>query len=414
MDLFKKCEEFTSANEARELGIYPYFHALESRQDIEVMMEGKRRIMLGSNNYLGLTVHPEVTEAAIKAVEQYGSGCSGSRFLNGTLMLHLELEQELAEFLGKESVMTFSTGYQSNLGIISAIASRHDYILCDRENHASIYDGCRLSYAKMLRYRHNDMEDLERLLKTVPDNAGKLIVTDGVFSMGGDICNLPEIVRLAKKYGARVMVDDAHGLGVLGNGGRGTADYFGLTDEVDIIMGTFSKSLASLGGYMAADSYVVDFVRHTSRPFIFCASIPPSNCASALAALRVLKREPELPKRLIELSNYVRNGLKARGISIRESNYGITPIIPLYTYTPIATLTKSKMLFEAGVYVNPVLPPATPPNECLLRTSYMASHTESLLDEAMDIIKETFEKHDKMTSADEYPSSEDENVVQSE
>lgn len=392
MDLFKKCEDYTAVREVRELGVYPYFHELESRQDVEVIMEGKRRIMLGSNNYLGLTVHPRVIEAGVKAIEQYGSGCSGSRFLNGTLKLHTELEAELAEFLGKEAVMTFSTGFQTNLGIISAIASRHDYILCDRENHASIYDGCRLSYAKMLRYRHNDMEDLERLLKTIPDNAGKLIVTDGVFSMGGDICNLPEIVRLAKKYGARTMVDDAHGLGVLGNGGRGTADYFGLTDQVDIIMGTFSKSLASLGGFMAADGYVVDYVRHTSRPFIFCASIPPANCATALEALRILKSSPELPKRLEHISKYVREGLKARGISIRESNNTNTPIVPIYTYDTLSTLKKGKMLFDEGVYVNPVLPPATPPNECLLRTSYMASHTEPLLDEAMDIIQKVFSR----------------------
>ncbi len=398
MELFEKCVNYTMANDVREMGVYPYFHALQSRQDVEVVMEGARRIMLGSNNYLGLTVHPEVIEAGIKAIEKYGSGCSGSRFLNGTLMMHLELEEELAEFLGKESVMTFSTGYQSNLGIISAIASRGDYIFCDRENHASIYDGCRLSYAKMLRYKHNDMADLERLLQSVPRDAGKLIVTDGVFSMGGDVCNLPEIVRLAKEYGARTMVDDAHGLGVLGRGGRGTAEYFGLTDEVDILMGTFSKSLASLGGYMAADSYVVDYVRHNSRPFIFCASIHPSNAACALQALRILKREPERQERLIEISDYVRRGLKERGISIRESNYGITPIIPLYTYTPEATLVKAKMLYDAGVYVNPVLPPATPPNECLLRTSYMASHTEPLLDEAMDIIFETFKAYESSAS----------------
>jgi len=390
MDLFKKCEDYTAVKQVREMGVYPYFHELESRQDVEVMMEGKRRIMLGSNNYLGLTVHPEVIEAGVKAIEQYGSGCSGSRFLNGTLKLHTELEAELADFLGKEAVMTFSTGFQSNLGIISAVASRNDYILCDRENHASIYDGCRLSYAKMLRYRHNDMEDLERLLKTVPDTAGKLIVTDGVFSMGGDICNLPEIVRLAKKYGARTMVDDAHGLGVLGNGGRGTADYFGLTDQVDILMGTFSKSLASLGGYMAADSYVVDFVKHTSRPFIFCASIPPANCATALTALRILRKDPDLPKRLEHLSDYVRKGLKARGIAIRESNASNTPIVPIYTYDTLSTLKKGKMLYDEGVYVNPVLPPATPATECLLRTSYMASHTEPLLDEAMDIIQHVF------------------------
>jgi len=254
MDLFEKCSRLTAVKETREAGIYPYFHALESRQDVEVMMEGKRRIMLGSNNYLGLTTHPEVVEAGIHAMEQYGSGCSGSRFLNGTLRMHLEVEQELARFLNKEAVVTFSTGFQSNLGIISAIVGKGDYVICDKENHASIYDGCRLSYGTMVRYRHADMDHLRHVLQDIPDTAGKLIVTDGVFSMGGDIANLPEIVKLAKEFGARVMVDDAHGLGVIGVGGRGTASHFGLEDEVDIYMGTFSKSLASLGGYMACPS----------------------------------------------------------------------------------------------------------------------------------------------------------------
>ena len=290
IDLFEKCAKPSLAAEAKRLGFYPYFHALESKQDVEVIMEGKRRIMLGSNNYLGLTTHPEVIEAGVKAYQEFGSGCSGSRFLNGTLTLHLELEAELARFLGKPGIVTFSTGFQSNLGIISAIVGMHDYVIMDRENHASLYDGCRLSYGKMLRFRHNDMEDLEKKLQKVPESAGCLIVTDGVFSMAGDIANLPEICRLAKQYGARVMVDDAHGLGVLGEGGRGTASYYGLEDQVDIYMGTFSKSLASLGGYMAASEEVADYVRHASRPFIFSASIPPANCAAALTALRILER----------------------------------------------------------------------------------------------------------------------------
>ncbi|MBO4847623.1 MAG: aminotransferase class I/II-fold pyridoxal phosphate-dependent enzyme [Clostridia bacterium] len=383
MDLFDKCTNELVETSRRE-GIYPYFHCLESRQDVEVIMEGKRRIMLGSNNYLGLTVNPRVIKAGVEALERYGSGCSGSRFLNGTLDMHVRLEEELADFLHKEACMTFSTGFQSNLGIISAIVGRNDYMICDKENHASIYDGCRLSYGKMLRYRHADMEDLEEQLKRVPENAGKLIITDGVFSMGGDIAKLPEIVALAEKYHARVMVDDAHGLGVLGENGRGTADYFGLTDKVDIIMGTFSKSLASLGGYMAGDYRVVDYVRHASRPFIFCASIPPANCATALEALHVLKEHPELPKRLMDLSMYMRRGLRERKIAIRDS---ITPIIPIYTYTTERTLVKAKELYDNGVYVNPVLPPATPADECLLRTSYMATHTEALLDEALDIIE---------------------------
>ncbi|MBE7087540.1 MAG: pyridoxal phosphate-dependent aminotransferase family protein [Clostridiales bacterium] len=394
MDLFKKCRDYTLVKEFKENGLYPYFRELETKQDVEVIMDGKRRIMLGSNNYLGLTTHPDVVQAGLDALSNYGSGCSGSRFLNGTLKLHTELETKLAKFIGKEAVTTFSTGFMSNLGIISAITSKNDYILSDRENHASIYDGCKLSWAKMLRYKHSDMEDLERLLKTVPDTAGILIVTDGVFSMGGDVAKLPEIVALAKKYGARVMVDDAHGLGVLGEKGRGTAEYFGLTDQVDIIMGTFSKSLASIGGYMAADREVVEYVRHTSRPFIFCASIPPASCATAIAALDVLDKNPSLVKRLSSLSQYVRDGLTARNIKIRKSDAPIpTPIVPIYTYDTVTTLKMSKLLYEAGIYVNSVLAPATPPTECLLRTSYMATHTTELLDEAMDVIKEVFDKH---------------------
>lgn len=388
-DIFdKRKNEY--AEQARQLGIYPYFHELESRQDVEVIMEGKRRIMLGSNNYLGLTVHPRVIAAGKAALDRYGSGCSGSRFLNGTLNLHTQLERELAEFLGKEAVMTFSTGFQTNLGIISAVCGKDDYILSDKENHASIYDGCKLSYARMLRYRHSDMADLETRLQQVPDSAGCLIVTDGVFSMGGDVCNLPEIVRLARRYGARVMVDDAHGLGVIGPGGRGTAAHFGLEDEVDILMGTFSKSLASIGGYMAASADVADYVRHASRPYIFCASIPPASCATAIEALHILREQPELPERLAALARYMREGLKRRGIAIRES---ATPIIPIYTRDALNTLTVAKELYDEGVYVNPVLPPATHPLECLLRTSYMATHTEPLLDEALEIIERVVKRH---------------------
>ncbi len=340
--------------------------------------------MLGSNNYLGLTTHPEVIEAGIRAFEQYGSGCSGSRFLNGTLSMHLELEKELAEFLHKDGIVTFSTGFQTNLGIISSIVGHGDYVICDAENHASIYDGCRLSYGRMLTYPHADMEALKMQLEKIPEKAGRLIVTDGVFSMGGDIANLPEICRLAKIYGARVMVDDAHALGVIGEGGRGTASHFGLEDEVDIYMGTFSKSLASLGGYMAASKEVVNYVMHNSRPYIFCASIPPANCAVALTALRIIKREPDIVKRLADISAYARAGFKARDIKIIEST---TPIIPVFTYEAENTLMKAKMLYDAGVYVNPVLPPATAEGNCLLRTSYMASLTKELIDEALDIMQ---------------------------
>ena len=382
-DIFGKCERYTLANEYRAKGIYPYFHALESRQAPEVMMEGKRRIMLGSNNYLGLTENPEIIQAGVDALNTYGTGCSGSRFLNGTLRMHLELEAELADFLHKEAAMTFPSGFQSNLGIISALVGHGDYVICDRENHASIYDGCRLSYGRMLTFGHANMQELEMQLQKIPDSAGRLIVTDGVFSMQGDIANLPEICRLAKKYGARVMVDDAHGLGVIGEGGRGTASYYGLEVQVDVYRGTFSKSLASLGGYMAASAEVVDFVRHNSRPFIFAASIPPASCAVALASLRHIRSHPELVARLAALGDYARAGYKKRGVKIIEAS---TPIIPIYTYDPERTLVVAKRLFDEGVYVNPVLPPAAPADGCLLRTSYMASLTEELLDEAMDVI----------------------------
>ena len=391
MDIFEKCYAPSLANELQEKGIYPYFHALQSRQDVEVVMEGKRRIMLGSNNYLGLTTDPQVMEAGIKALEQFGTGCSGSRFLNGTLQLHLELEEELARFLHKEAVITFGTGFQSNVGIISALVGRHDYVICDRENHASIYAGCQMSYGKMLRYRHSDMADLERCLQKVPEDRAALIITDGVFSMGGDIAKLPEITTLAKKYGARVMVDDAHAFGVIGEGGRGSASYFGLEQEIDIYMGTFSKSMASLGGYMAADARVCDYVRCNSRPYIFSASVPPANIAVATAALRHLKAHPELPRQLLDISQYMRDGLHARGVKIIDAD---TPIIPIYTYDPIVTLKAQKELYERGVYVNATLPPACAPGECLLRCTLMATHTKALVDEAVDIIADVLHQYD--------------------
>ena len=384
MSLFTKCENYTEPADAQEVGLYPYFHELQSQPDVEVVMGGKRRIMLGSNNYLGLTAHEEVKQAAIAAIEQYGSGCSGSRFLNGTLDLHVELERQLAEFLNKEAVLVFSTGFQTNLGILSSLCGRSDYIISDKENHASIYDGCKLSYARHLRFKHSDMDDLERVLANIPADAGKLIVTDGVFSMSGEVCLLPEIVELKNKYNARLMVDDAHSLGVLGGGGQGTAAHFGLEDEVDIIMGTFSKSLASLGGYMAASEVVANYVKHKSRPFIFSASIPPASTAAAMKALEILKKQPQLVTRLNHLSMYMKKALRDRNINIKDTP---TPIIPIYTYDMLATLKISMELFEAGVYVNTVLPPATPPNECLLRLSIMATHTEELLDEAAGIIE---------------------------
>lgn len=389
MDLFKKCQDFTRIEDIKALDLYPYFHELESKQGPIVEMEGHRTIMIGSNNYLGLTSHPEVIEAGVEALKKYGSGCSGSRFLNGTLDLHVKLEKELAEFLHKDQVVTFSTGFQSNLGIISAIAGRNDYIVCDKENHASIYDACRLSYAKMLRYEHNNMEDLERQLQSIPQDKGILIVTDGVFSMSGEICNLPKIVELKHKYGARVMVDDAHGFGVIGEGGRGTGSYYGLEDEVDIIMGTFSKSLASLGGYMAANERVANYVRHNSRPFIFSASIPPANVECARKALEIIKREPERVQNLQDNGAYIREGLTKRGVKFIPSE---TPIVAIYTYDDEKTFRACKMLFERGVYVNPVVSPAVPVGESLIRTSYTATHTHEQLDEAMDKIKEVLDE----------------------
>ncbi len=389
MDLFKKCQDFTRIEDLKSINLYPYFHELESKQDTIVEMEGHKTIMIGSNNYLGLTSHPEVIDAGVEALKKYGSGCSGSRFLNGTLDLHVKLEKELAEFLHKEEVVTFSTGFQSNLGIISAIAGRNDYIVCDKENHASIYDACKLSYAKMLRYEHNNMEDLERQLQSIPQDKGILIVTDGVFSMSGEICNLPKIVELKHKYGARVMVDDAHGFGVIGKGGRGTGSHFNLEDEVDIIMGTFSKSLASLGGYMASSERVANYVRHNSRPFIFSASIPPANVACARKALEIIKREPERVKNLQDNGAYVRAGLEKRGIKYIPSE---TPIVAIYTYDDEKTFLACKMLFERGVYVNPVVSPAVPVGSSLIRTSYTATHTHEQLDEAMDKIKQVLDE----------------------
>ncbi|MFL0246600.1 aminotransferase class I/II-fold pyridoxal phosphate-dependent enzyme [Candidatus Clostridium stratigraminis] len=380
LDIFEKCFNYTDAKDAMKAGIYPYFHALDSGQDTEVIMSGKRVIMIGSNNYLGLTSDPRVKRAAIEATQKFGVGCSGSRFLNGTLNLHIELEKRLAKFVNKEEALVFSTGFQTNLGVLSAIASRNDYILSDKQNHASIVDGCRLSFAKMLKFKHNDMEDLERLLKNIPDNNGRLIVVDGVYSMEGDIANLPEIVRLAKLYGARVMVDDAHGFGVLGEHGRGTAEYFGLEDEVDIIMSTFSKSLASLGGFIAAKSDVIQYVKHNSRPFIFSASIPPSNAAAAMESLNILESEPERIKRLWDNAKFMKEGFEALGLSIGDTQ---TPIIPVIIGEDLETFVTTIQLLNEGVYVNPVVSPGVEKGRALLRTSYTPTHTKEQLGTAL-------------------------------
>ena len=384
MDIFKKCFDYTVVEDAKKLGIYPYFHALNSRQDIEVIMEGGRKIMLGSNNYLGLTGDQRVIDASVEATQKYGSGVSGSRFLNGTLDMHIELEAALADFLGYQAGLTFSTGFQSNLAILSSIAQRNDIIFCDRENHASIYDGTRLSYANLVRYHHNDMADLRKKLASADPEKAKIIVTDGVFSMSGDIAKLPEICQLAEEFGARVMVDDAHGFGTIGPNGKGTAAYFGLEDKVDIIMGTFSKSLASLGGFMVGEAKVVDYVKHKARPFIFSAAMPPSNVASALKALEILKEEPQRVQNLLDISQYARDKMLSYNLRILDNDN--TPIIPIYTYGLYRTILACEILFARGVYVNPVLPPASPEGECLIRTSYTATHTKALIDEAVEII----------------------------
>ena len=390
MDLFEKCYSFTDAKEAIASGLYPYFHALATAQDTEVVMDGRRIIMIGSNNYMGLTSDPRTIEAAKEALDKFGTGCSGSRFLNGTLVLHEQLEEELAEFFNKDAALTFSTGFQTNLGAITAVVGRHDYILNDAENHASIIDACRLSFAKkVLKYEHSDMASLEERLQRLPEDAGKLIITDGVFSMSGDLAKLPEIVALAKKYNARILVDDAHGAGMIGDCGRGTANYFGLEKEVDIIMTTFSKSFASLGGCIAAERDVIDYIKHRSRPFIFSASMPPSNAAAAREALRIMKSEPERQKALIDISNYMRAKLKEAGIPIIE---GETAIIPVFTYDMQRTFIITKMLFEEGVYVNPVIPPAVKDGECMLRTSYAATHTQEQMDTAVEAFKRVFSK----------------------
>jgi len=383
MDLFEKCYCFTRAAEARAAGYYPYFIPLEDTEGTEVVIDGKRMIMIGSNNYRGLTTHPKVRQAMIDAVKRYGTSCTGSRFLNGNLAMHDQLEQDLADFVGKEAGLIFSTGMQTNLGTISALVGRDDVVITDREDHASIIDACRLSFGEMKRFRHNDTEHLERVLESC-DDKGKLVVVDGVFSMGGDIAPLPEIVSVCEKYGARLMVDDAHSLGVLA-GGRGTAAHFGLTDKVDLTMGTFSKSFASLGGVIVGDAQVIDYIKHHARSLIFSASMPPANVAAVSAALQVMKEEPERVERVQAIGEKMRQGYQAMGFNTGDSQ---TPIIPIFIGDEMKTFAFWKALFEAGIYVNPVVPPAVPPNQSLLRTSYMATHTDEQLDRVLNIFGE--------------------------
>jgi 8-amino-7-oxononanoate synthase len=385
MGLFDKCYGFTRAKEVMAMGVYPYFIPLSDTEGAEVTIDGRRLIMIGSNNYLGLTTHPKVREAAIEAVHKYGTSCTGSRFLNGTLHLHKQLEEELADFVGKEAALVFSTGYQTNLGTISSLVGKGDLVITDKEDHASIIDGCRLSYGKMLRFRHNDTANLEQVLKRCDRDRGKLVVVDGIFSMGGDIAPLTEIVPLCKKYNAQLMVDDAHSVGVLGENGRGTAAHFGTTDDVDLIMGTFSKSFASLGGFIAGDEAVLHYIQHHARSLMFSASMPAAGVAACLAALEVMRTEPERPKRLLDIAEKMRRGYQEMGYNTGDSE---TPIIPIMIGDDTATFMMWRALFDAGVYTNAVIPPAVPPNKSLLRTSYMATHT----DEQMDRVLMLFEQ----------------------
>jgi len=379
MDIFAKCHEFTRAKLAMRDGYYPYFRPLDDTEGCVVTIGDKKLVMAGSNNYLGLTTHPKVRQAAIEAVERYGTSCTGSRFLNGTLALHHELDRRLAEFIGKEAAVCFSTGYQTNLGTISALVGRNDVAITDKDDHASIVDGCIFSQGTMKRFRHNDMDHLKHVLESVKDAHGILVIVDGVYSMGGDIAPLPEIVELCKRYGARLMVDDAHSLGVLGNG-HGTAAHFGLTKEVDLIMGTFSKSFASLGGVIAGDDQIIHYIQHHARPMMFSASMPPSNVAAVLAALEVIETEPHWIERLWENTRYMHAGFKRLGFNIGATQ---TPIVPVYVGDDFRTVGLWLGLFEEGVYVNPVLSPAVPPGGQLLRTSYMATHTREHLDQVL-------------------------------
>lgn len=368
-------------------GVYPYFRCIDSEQDTEVTMNGKKVLMFGSNSYLGLTNHPRIKEAAIEAVRKYGTGCAGSRFLNGTLDIHIQLENELAEFVGKDEALVYSTGFQVNLGVLSCLTGRRDTILCDELDHASIVDGRRLSFSTLRKFRHNDMEHLERELQRCEPDTIKLIVVDGVFSMEGDVANLPEIVRLKEKYNASIFVDEAHGLGVLGNMGRGTCDHFGVTKDVDLIMGTFSKSLATIGGFVAGDKEVINYIRHNARSYIFSASNTPAATAAAIEALHIMKEEPERIENLWKVTNYALHNFRELGFEIGATS---TPIVPIYIRDTEKTFMVTKMLWDEGVFVNPVVPPACSPQDTLIRFSMMATHTKEQIDRALDAMVRVF------------------------
>jgi len=382
MDIFTKCLDFKTVTEARARGTYPYFIPLDKNEGTEVLYEGRRIIMCGSNNYLGLTTHPKVRKAAMDAIAEYGTSCTGSRFLNGNMTLIETLERELAEWVGMEAALVFSTGMQVNLGTISALVGKNDIVILDKEDHASIVDGAFLSGGKIERFRHNDMEHLERVLKSLPEDKGKLLVVDGLFSMEGDIAPLPEIVALCERFGARLMVDDAHAFGVLG-GGRGTAAHFGLTDKTDLIMSTFSKSMASIGGFIAGAFPVVDYIKHHARSLIFSASIPPANTATVLAALQIMREEPERVENVIRNGEFMREGFRQLGF---DTGHSCTPVIPIIIGDDELTFRTWRLLFDNGVFVNPVISPATAPGRQLLRTSYMATHTRDQLEHVLDVV----------------------------
>ncbi len=383
----------------QELGVYPYFRTIESEQDTVVKINGKDVLMFGSNSYLGLTNHPYLKEASIKAIKKYGSGCAGSRFLNGTLDIHLELEERLAKFVNKENALVFSTGFQVNLGVISAIPGRHDYIIIDDLDHACIIDGARLSFARTLKYKHNDMESLEKVLMRCEPDRIKLIAVDGVFSMEGDIAKLPEIVQLARKYNANIMIDDAHGLGVLGPHGNGTAAHFGLTEDVDLIMGTFSKSLASIGGFIAANNETINYLKHTARSLIFSASIAPSNAASVIAALEIIYQEPERLQNLWSNTYLAQDMLKASGF---DTGHSVTPIIPIMIRDDFKTFQLTKLALEKGIFVNPVVSPAVPSTSSMIRYSLMATHTPDQIERSIEVLTDlarklgVFEQNEKL------------------
>ena len=385
--LQEKFSKYRVPQEYMAMGVYPYFREIDSAQDTEVMMDGKKVLMFGSNSYMGLTYEPRIVEAAIKATRKYGTGCAGSRFLNGTLDLHIQLEHELAEFLGKDECLVFPTGFTVNEGVIPTLVDRKDYIICDDRDHASIVDGRRLSFATQLKYKHNDMEALEKELQKCNPESVKLIIVDGVFSMEGDLAPLPEIVRLKEKYNASIMVDEAHGMGVFGKQGRGVCNHFGVTDQVDVIMGTFSKSFASLGGFVAADKDTINWVRHTARSYIFQASCTPASTAAALEALHIFQDEPERQENLWKITNYALESFRQAGFEIGETE---SPIIPLYVRDTEKTFMATKMAFDAGVFINPVIPPACAPQDTLLRFALMATHTKEQVDIAVEKLTQCF------------------------